>query len=588
MDSSLVPLPVKIVPAPDLIRRYTSFDVTERLHLESLMASWSLLADLSFSDLLLFAPVTRDSGEGDEAVPEPTLSSPEPREAEPGEPELEGSALSSPEPADPADNESGFPGVDRLDAFVVLGQIRPTTSQTLYEVDLVGQVQSAESLPNLVESYQSGVIVRAEQPSEFADALVRVTHIPVRYRATVLGVLCRVWSPRTTRRRGTLERVYLDLFERLSVMVTDGLFPFVADDAAVEEAPRVGDGVLVIDAHERITYASPNAVNALHRASINSSIVGSSLAVLGLETSAVDAAFSSKRPVIEEVERPPDVILMIRCIPLISRGALTGAAILLRDVTDLRRRDRLILTKDATIREVHHRVKNNLQTISSLLRLQARRLDEAEATGRIALLEAERRIRAIALVHDILAREATEQVPFEEIVAALVNMIRETSTISFPVTIEVEGSLGDLSADVATPLAVAIAELLQNAMEHAFPEPWYAGRSQSLAREPGSSAPGPVEPGSSAPEPVLSGWQATPGTDARVDLMLCEDPDVLGVVVRDNGCGLPGGFDIDKTRSLGLSIVRDLVRSQLGGTIKMETDGGTVVRLDIPVSRRVN
>ena len=69
--------------------------------------------------------------------------------------------------------------------------------------------------------------------------------------------------------------------------------------------------------------------------------------MLGLETSAVDEAFSSKLPVIEEVERRPDVILMIRCIPLIARGELTGAAILLRDVTDLRRRDRLILTKDA-------------------------------------------------------------------------------------------------------------------------------------------------------------------------------------------------------------------------------------------------
>ena len=62
--------------------------------------------------------------------------------------------------------------------------------------------------------------------------------------------------------------------------------------------------------------------------------------------------------------------------------------------------------------------------------------------------------------------------PFEEIVAALVNMIRETSTISVPVMIEVVGGLGDVAAEVATPLAVAIAELLQNAVEHAFPEPW--------------------------------------------------------------------------------------------------------------------
>jgi two-component sensor histidine kinase len=167
-------------------------------------------------------------------------------------------------------------------------------------------------------------------------------------------------------------------------------------------------------------------------------------------------------------------------------------------------------------------------------------------------LEAERRIRAIALVHEILARDTTEQVPFEAIVAALVNMIRETNTISFPVTIEVDGGLGDVAAAIATPLAVAIAELLQNAMEHAFPETWYADR-----------------------------WK---GADACVDLVLRERPEVLEVVVRDNGCGLPEGFDIDLTRSLGLSIVRDLVRSQLEGTITMESDEGTVVRLDIPVT----
>ena len=591
MEPSLVPLPVEMLPVPDLIRRYTSFDIAERLHLESLMASWSLLADFSFSDLLLLVPVTRDVGEPDDGVPGLGLSG------------FGGPAPGLPEQGGPAPSSPGSSWPDTPGAFVVLGQIRPTTSQTLYEVDLVGRVQSAESLPSTVEAFHSGVIVRAEQRGAFVDTLLRVTHIPVRHGAAVLGVLCRVWSPRTTRRRGTLERVYLDLFERLSVMVTDGLFPFAADDAAVEEAPRVGDGVIVIDAHERITYASPNAVNALHRASIMSAIVGSSLTSLGLETSAVAGAFATKRPVIEEVERRPDVILMIRCIPLISRGELTGAAILLRDVTDLRRRDRLLLTKDATIREVHHRVKNNLQTISSLLRLQARRLNDAEAAGRIALLEAERRIRAIALVHDILARESTEQVPFEEIVSALVNMIRETSTISLPVTIEVDGGLGDVAAEVATPLAVAIAELLQNAVEHAFPESWYGGRPHSRFEVAGSAVVGPEMAGALAPPgPVLPGQvasgSATPGSEeigqeaarseARVDLMLREQPSVLEVVVRDNGCGLPEDFDIDRTRSLGLSIVRDLVRSQLSGTIKMETNGGTVVRLEVPVGRRAS
>ena len=100
---------------------------------------------------------------------------------------------------------------------------------------------------------------------------------------------------------------------------------------------------------------------------------------------------------------------------MLHRGEVTGGLILLRDVTDIRRRDRLLLSKDATIREVHHRVKNNLQTISSLLRLQARRSVD-HATARSRLREAERRIRSIARVHEVLSHDPGEQVAFGEIV----------------------------------------------------------------------------------------------------------------------------------------------------------------------------
>ncbi len=209
----------------------------------------------------------------------------------------------------------------------------------------------------------------------------------------------------------------------------------------------------------------------------------------------------------------------------------------------MRRRDRLLLSKDAAIREVHHRVKNNLQTISSLLRLQSRRVDDRSA--KVALLEAERRIRAIALVHEILAREPGEQVPFDEIVPALAQLARASSVMAREAAVRVSGDAGDVVADVATPLAVVIAELLQNAVEHAFTE----------------------------------GAQPSP----EVQLSFENDGRELSVEVRDNGSGFPEGFDIDKTRSLGLAIVRDLVRSQLEGTITIENDGGAVVRLSVPL-----
>jgi two-component sensor histidine kinase len=493
-----VTLPVELALA------HAGLDTAERLHLERLMASWGLLADFSFSDLLLYVSLDHAS---------PTASD-----------------------AGTAGANSGH--------FLVFGQLRPTTNPTLFEQDLVGQVIGPGELPLLEQCARRETIMSGERPDQHG-ATVRYECIPVRFHDKVLAVLTRVWSPTLGRRTGGLERVYVQLYERLAEMVFAGIFPFENDDEAIEEAPRVGDGVIVLDAAQQITFASPNAVNALHRMGIVSAIIGSRLGELGLRADSVAEAFARREPVIEEVERRPDVVVMLRTIPLISDDVVDGAALLCRDVTDLRRRDRLLLSKDAAIREVHHRVKNNLQTISSLLRLQSRRLDDQSA--RDALLESERRIRAIALVHEILAREPGDQVPFGEIVPALIDLARDIEVSRSDLEIHAEGDLGEVTADVATPLAVVIAELLQNAVEHAF--------NKSVAGAP------------------------------RVDLDLRRDGAVLFVEVRDNGSGFDADFDLNKTKSLGLAIVRDLVRSQLGGTIAMGNDGGAVVRLAVPISQ---
>jgi two-component sensor histidine kinase len=285
---------------------------------------------------------------------------------------------------------------------------------------------------------------------------------------------------------------------------------------------------------------------------ISSNAEGMRLDELGIEENAVRAAYGTLFPVTEEIERRPDVIVLLRCIPLLDDGGVTGSVVLIRDVTQLRRLDRLLLSKDATIREVHHRVKNNLQTISSLLRLQARRLDSAEA--RAALIEAERRIRAIARVHEILSREAVEQVPFDEIIEDLVRVAADSAhSLQRSVGFTAEGDAGELPAEVATPLAVVLQEILQNAVEHAFEE---------AADDFGVGAP-----------------------KGTVALTLRNDGRNLDVIVRDDGRGLPPDFSIERSDSLGLSIVSRLVQSQLGGTIELVNadGGGTEVRLVVPL-----
>src|SRR5262249_16000302 len=233
--------------------------------------------------------------------------------------------------------------------------------------------------------------------------------------------------------------------------------------------------------------------------------------------------------------------VLLRVIPLLEGDHVCGVLMLVRDVTDLRRRDRLLMSKDATIREIHHRVKNNLQTIAALLRLQGRRTRSVEA--REAIEESERSIRRIGVVHEALSRDPGDVVRFDEVVRPLIRIVEETAADREPVVrVVVEGDAGLLAGDVATPLAVVLNELLQNAVDHAFPD--RAGGTLTIC-------------------------------------MAQADGSVLLDVV-DDGVGLPSGFTIERSGGLGLSIVHALVTSELGGSMELLSDGGTRVHLEIP------
>jgi two-component system, sensor histidine kinase PdtaS len=498
----------------ELARLHAVVEGDELLHLQRLLGSWSLLSDLSFSDLVLVVP------------------------------------------------ESGFVEDGADSELVVLGQIRPSNRPTRLYEDLVGRSPSGDEWSIAARALRTGETVRGAIGGIAESGPVASEAIPVRFGAKVIAVVLRIGLDAPRASASGYERIYLDAFDRLAQMVAESAFPFPEAGVGSEESPRVGDGVVVVDEEGRVQFASPNAMNAFHRMGVYSVPEGRRMVDLGVEMSAVEWALTTKRPVVEEVERRPDVIVLVHCIPLVVHGSVTGAVILVRDVTDVRRLDRLLLSKDAAIREVHHRVKNNLQTISSLLRLQARRV--TEKAGREALHEAERRVRSIAIVHEILSRDPSDQVAFAEIVRALVQMAEDSVVGPAKVEIEVDGDLGDLPADVATPLAVTLAELLQNAVEHAFGERRPHGRSAKRKSDQVRSHVG------------------------KVQVVLRHDRGGLAIDVRDDGVGLPKGFDIEQTSSLGLSIVRDLVVSQLNGSIELASlpkaeGGGTLARISVPI-----
>ncbi|QGG94549.1 sensor histidine kinase [Actinomarinicola tropica] len=484
-------------------------------HLQRLVTAWGLLADFCFADLLLFAVADRVPGS----------------------------------PSDGGDGADGGPATDAASPFVVLGHIRPTTSQTLYRDDLVGQIIQAAERPLVARAFQHGEIIEGEITVAAIHERVRVQCIPVRCNGEVVGIMTRESAPLVGRQPGELERTYVEIFHRLARMIAHGDYPYAGEDADAEEPPRVGDGVILLDRSARVVFSSPNAISALHRIGIHGNTEGMKLTDYGFDDRIIKPAYQSRVPVTREIERGIDTTVVFRCLPLLDATDVSGAVLICRDISDLRRRDRLLLSKDATIREIHHRVKNNLQTIGSLLRLQGRRLAIPEA--RSAIEESVRRIRSIAIVHESLSRNAEDDVPFGDILRPIVRMAEESMVSpECPVYFRVDGEAGRLPATVATPLAVVLNELLQNAVDHAYPAE--------------SQLPG-----------------------GHVKIAISRDDQRLCVEVADDGIGMPDTFDLGAESGLGLTIVRTLVETELGGAIAMRAHRpgtarpGTVIELTV-------
>ncbi len=483
----------------DLVRSHTDLVDDDVRWLQLLMADWQIIADLSFADLVLWLPDRAGQG------------------------------------------------------FWAAGQMRPTTGPTALVDDVVGTFVPAGRRPMLDAAYDQERLVREGDPEWRDDVPVRVETIPVRRDGRVIGVVARNTNLLGVRTPSRLELSYLQAAADLTQMIAAGDFPNPGQRSDHADSPRVGDGFLRVDAEGLVTYASPNAQSVYRRLGLTGDLAGLELASVTRELvppthrtdeEALSAVLLGRAPRDTEVGTD-DASLIVRSIPLRANGERVGALVLLRDVTDLRRRDRELVTKEATIREIHHRVKNNLQTVAALLRLQARRIDEPAA--KLALEEAVRRVGSIAIVHEILSQSVEENVEFDEIADRLGRMVTEVSDLGERVTVRRTGTFGVLPSERATALAMVLTEVLQNAVEH--------------------------------------GYDADAETPGIIVVSVRRLVGRLHLTVEDDGRGLPVGFDPERSTHLGLSIVRTLVESELGGQLEIGAahgQAGARVSVDVP------
>jgi two-component sensor histidine kinase len=491
----------------------------EWLHL--LVGDWQLISDLGFGDLMLSFPT--------DYIPSA------------------GSA-----------NGRGMPTPSSQ--FQVLAHVRPATGPTVFHKDMVGELLPGELATTLRSAWvgRRSELVRTDGHSDQEPGQVKV--VPLVRNGRTLALLTMHTRWRTGHASTAQEAAYRQSADDLLRMVNEGLWPdFSAPTGSRRGAPRVGDGAIRLGADDRVVYISPNADSALRRLGIDGELVGERL--MDVVPPALGSAASSDEtlaPVLggrtawrTEVENSR-VSVNFRSVPLRDRSGRLGAVLLCRDVTELRRRDMELVSKDATVREIHHRVKNNLQTVSALLRLQARRMGTDEA--RHGLEQAMRRVATIAMVHETLSQGFSHNVDFDELIERQLRLAAEVATPEQSVRTRMIGEFGELPTSLATPLALVINELVTNAVEHGLVE-----RTGTVTLEVRRVAEGD-------------------GPGRTLEVVVSDDGAGMGgTVIEESGIGAlrrPGADE-----GLGMQIVRTLVASELDGSIRWSPreDGGTEV-----------
>ena len=484
----------------DLVHSRTVLSAQHIHRIQELIADWQLLADLSFADLVLWVPLRKDL--------------------------------------------KSWPS-----GYVAVSHIRPNTTATVFAHDIVGDEIEWGEIPLIDKALSNGEIIRDSEPELVGEVMIKVETIPVTFGTEVIAVISRHRSAESMRTASRLELNYREIAHKLYAMVCEGTFPYPGAHAYFDPAPRVGDGLIRLDVNGITSFASPNARSAYNRLGWDNDLEGFNLGEisekinknhLNADDQGLRNRLNGKSLQRVECENEGGTIDLI-VLPLLAKGDRIGAIVLIQNVTELRRRERVIVTKDVTIKEIHHRVKNNLQTVSALLRLQARRIEDPNASA--ALDEAVRRIASIALVHETLSISSEASVAFDQVLDSLITHALDLSPRIGDLKITRAGEISSLDPRVATPLALVITELIHNALEHGLAEQG-SGIQISIER---SSAECVIE-------------------------------------IFDDGVGLPSDFNFATSSNLGLQIVRTLTENELRGSIDLKsTKDGTTARLAFPL-----
>lgn len=414
--------------------------------------------------------------------------------------------------------------------YLVLKHYKPHTFFSQFVLAEAGSVVSAAEEPLVTFSMDTGKNIHGQREWRLGSNLEMYVY-PIKDGSEILGAISLETSPGYAS-----ESNYYQLLDTASLLLQHSRRNLTPE---VFSPIFAGTGIIIADKNNRINYANLSATR-IYKALGIYHLIGCRLPDRELSAMLHRETIDSSRPYEKEIQ-VGELVLLQRDIKIEDGGNLQRRIMLLSDVSQVRKKEREIKIKTAVIQEIHHRVKNNLQTIASLLRLQARRSKSDEVKE--ALHESTNRILSMAVVHEFLSQHDREEINVIEVTKNILEQVAPNMIDrDFCLDSRIDGPEVVLPSKNASNLAVIINELILNAIEHGF-----ENRTRGLI-------------------------------GLRTEIV--EDGYIIELY--DDGCGLPEGFDVTKTRSLGLQIIQTLVNDDMGGSFEIMNDNGTHCILRVP------
>ena len=323
------------------------------------------------------------------------------------------------------------------------------------------------------------------------------------------------------------EYVLSDTMQRLMLTATD-------EQILSYEPMSYFDGLIIFDDTYKILYANDAAMKLVDVLGFDRRLVGSSILSSTLKMSAIQQVLSD-RSILTNEEIYQDMVIRQHMIPIAMGRNETRCFLVLHDCTRESKQQQELLVKNSIIKEIHHRVKNNLQTVAGLLRMEARRSSLPEVKQ--ALQEGINRIESMALVHDIVSHYDEDYIGIRSIYDELcrllrMSMVRQDQEVTF--TYSGEDIL--ISSHMASYVSLIINELISNSLEHGLD-----------------------------------------GRNGQIHLTATDINGSIELAFSDNGKGLPSNFSFTSNKRLGLTIINNLVAHELKGSLSIENTGTGVL-----------